>query len=74
MKNNMKFKIYLEYDPEYEGFIVDCPTLPGCMSQGKTEKEALENVKEAIKGYLKVAKKHKKSIPSEKIRYISVGV
>ena len=74
MKNNMKFKIYLEYDPEYKGFIVDCPTLPGCMSQGKTEKEALENIKEAIRGYLKTIKKYKKSVPSEKIRYISVGV
>ena len=39
-----KFKIYLEYDPEYEGFIADVPSLPGCMSQGKTEKEALKNI------------------------------
>ena len=43
MKLN-KFKIYLEYDPEYEGFIADVPTLPGCMSQGKTEQEALKNI------------------------------
>ena len=47
-----RFKIYLEYDAEYGGFIAYCPTLPGCMSQGKTEKEALENIKEAIRGYL----------------------
>ena len=48
----MKFKVYLEYDPEYEGFIADIPTLPGCMSQGKTEKEALENIKEAAVLYI----------------------
>lgn len=47
------FKVYLEYDPEYEGFIADVPTLPGCMSQGKTEDEAMKNIQEAIIGYLK---------------------
>lgn len=54
------FPVYLEYDLEYEGYVADCPVLPGCMSQGKTEKEALKNIKESIRGYLKVLKKHKK--------------
>ena len=70
----MKFKVYVEYDAEYEGFVADVPTLPGCMSQGKTEDEALKNIKEAIVGYLKVLKKHKRTIPSEEVRYITVGV
>jgi len=39
-----KFKVYLEYDPEYEGFVADAPNLPGCMSQGKTEEEALKKI------------------------------
>jgi len=73
MKMN-KFKIYLEYDPEFAGFIADVPTLPGCMSQGKTEKEALKNIQEAIRGYLKVLKKHHRIVPSEKVHYVSVGV
>lgn len=73
MKMN-NFKVYLEYDPEYEGFVADVPTLPGCMSQGKSEKEALKNIQEAIRGYLKVIKKHHKIIPSEEIHYVSVGV
>ena len=68
-----KFKVYLEYDPEYNGFIADVPALPGCMSQGKTEKEALMNIKEAIKGYLKVIKKHKRAVPSEIVHYVTVG-
>jgi len=33
-------------------FVVECPALPGCVSQGKTEQEALENIKEAITGWL----------------------
>jgi predicted RNase H-like HicB family nuclease len=73
MKSNIKLKVYLEYDPEYQGFVADIPTLPGCMSQGKTEKEALENIKEAAAGYLKTIKKHKKIIPSEIVRYVTIG-
>ncbi len=32
------------------GFIVSCPALPGCHSQGESQEEALENIKEAIAG------------------------
>ena len=73
MKTKKRFKVYLEYDPEYEGFIADCPTLSGCMSQGKTKKEALKNIEEAIIGYLKVLKKHRKVVPFEETHYIEIG-
>jgi predicted RNase H-like HicB family nuclease len=33
-------------------FVVECPALPGCVSQGRDEKEALDNIKEAIVGWL----------------------
>ncbi len=35
-----------------EGYAVGCPSLPGCWSQGKTEEEALENIRVAIHEYL----------------------
>ena len=35
-----------------EGFSVSCPGLPGCWSQGKTEEEAIENIRSAIQEYL----------------------
>ena len=35
-----------------EGYAVWCPGLPGCWSQGRTEEEALENIKDAIRAYL----------------------
>lgn len=46
----MKYKIRLEETEE--GFAVWAPGLPGCWSQGETEEEALENIKDAIITYL----------------------
>ena len=47
----MIFHVTLEKSED--GWIVaECPALPGCVSQGKDEKEALENVKEAITAWL----------------------
>jgi len=40
-------------DKAEDGWIVaECPALPGCVSQGRDEKEALENIKEAITAWL----------------------
>ena len=47
----MKFKIVLEKG--MDGYIVAyCPALKGCVTQGHTEEEAIENIKEAIELYL----------------------
>jgi predicted RNase H-like HicB family nuclease len=47
----MMFHVVLH--PEEDGWIVvECPALPGCVSQGKDEKEALANIREAITGWL----------------------
>jgi predicted RNase H-like HicB family nuclease len=48
----MLFKVILRPDPEDDGFNVSCPALPGCHSQGDTEEEAIENIKDAITGCL----------------------
>ena len=61
----MKFRIDLIYDPEYNGYVAECPNLPGCMSQGKNITEAMANIREAIIGYLKIAKKRHIKIPHE---------
>jgi predicted RNase H-like HicB family nuclease len=42
------FKVLLEPDEEAGGYVVSCPALPGCYTQGDTIDEALENIKEAI--------------------------
>ena len=54
----MKFKVIIR-EGEDGWYVVECPSLPGCISQGKTVEEALENIKEAIELYLE---------PEEEIR------
>jgi len=44
----MDFKVFLEKDEEDGGYVVRCPSLPGCYSQGDTVEEALANIREAI--------------------------
>ena len=46
--NSLDFKVLLERDAEYNGYVVTCPSLQGCHSQGKTVEEALANIREAI--------------------------
>ena len=48
----MKFKIYIEQN-EDGFFTATCPSLPGCISQGKSEKQAIKNMKEAIELHIK---------------------
>jgi antitoxin HicB len=58
----MHYRILIEQD-EDGIFIAECPTLPGCISQGKTRSEALENIRDAIKGYIESLRKHNEPIP-----------
>ncbi|MDE2489329.1 MAG: type II toxin-antitoxin system HicB family antitoxin [Elusimicrobia bacterium] len=49
----MKLRVVIEKD-ESGWFVAEVPALPGCVSQGRTEKEAEANVKEAVAGWLAV--------------------
>ncbi|MEH1830919.1 MAG: type II toxin-antitoxin system HicB family antitoxin [Nostoc sp.] len=49
----MKFNVTLDRD-EDGVWIVECPSIPGCVSQGQTREEALENIKDAIAACLEV--------------------
>jgi len=63
----MNYKILLTYDNEYQGYVVEVPQLPGCMSQGKSLDEAVENIKDAISGWLYVEKMQGRNHTIEKI-------
>ena len=51
-KTKMKWRVVLEHDPETADWAVWCPELPGCVSAGETQEEALDNIREAIELYL----------------------
>ena len=65
----MKYKVRLEKTDE--GFSVSCPGLPGCWSQGATEKEALENIQDAIQEYVAAVDD---SLKTQDIREVEVPV
>jgi predicted RNase H-like HicB family nuclease len=57
-----------------DGYIVaECPSLPGCVSQGKNREEALRNIQEAIEGIIEVRKEQHLPIPSPDIVEVSVA-
>ena len=47
-------------------WVVECPSLPGCVSQGATKAEAIANIREAIDGWIETAKAHGQAVPEEK--------
>ena len=50
----MRFKVILTPDEEDGGYVVECPAIPGCVSEGDTLEEGLANIREAIEGCLEV--------------------
>ena len=58
----MRFRVVIERD-EDGVFVIEVPSLPGCISQGGSRDEALSNIREAITGYLESLKAHGDPIP-----------
>jgi antitoxin HicB len=58
----MQYRILIEQD-EDGVFVAECPSLPGCISQGNTRKEALDNIQDAIKGYVESLKERNEPVP-----------
>jgi len=57
-----KYAVILHADTEDGGFWIECPSLPGCASQGETIEEALEMIKDAIKGHLEIIAEDRKKV------------
>ena len=71
----MKYRVHLEQD-EDGVIVVTCPNLPGCVSQGHSRTEALDNIREAIAGYLRSLDKHGDPVPpgiQEEVVEIPIG-
>jgi predicted RNase H-like HicB family nuclease len=66
----MKLLVTLERD-ETGMLVAACPAIPGCISQGRTEAEALDNIREAIAGCLEARAAHG-MLPTIEVREIEV--
>ncbi|MFA6471925.1 MAG: type II toxin-antitoxin system HicB family antitoxin [Candidatus Latescibacterota bacterium] len=64
----------LIYQGEDGYWVAECPSLPGCISQGKTKEEAITNIKEAIEGYILVLKEDNLPVPPENFEAFVVAV
>lgn len=67
----MEYPVVLEQDLEAGGYVIYCQTLKGCVSQGETEDEALDNIKDAISTYLESIEDLKRL---KKLRTVEVSV
>lgn len=61
--------------PGEDGYwIAECPSLPGCISQGKTKEDAINNISEAIKVYVETLKEDCLPVPEEHFEALVVAV
>ncbi|MHB1545036.1 MAG: type II toxin-antitoxin system HicB family antitoxin [bacterium] len=62
------------YSGEDGYWVAECPSLPGCISQGKTKEEAISNIKEAIGAYINALEEDKIHVPEERFETLLVAV
>ncbi|MBI4443124.1 MAG: type II toxin-antitoxin system HicB family antitoxin [Acidobacteria bacterium] len=61
--------------PGEDGYwVVECPSLPGCISQGKTKEEAIVNIKEAIQGYIAALEEDGLHVPDERFETFVLAI
>lgn len=61
--------------PGVDGYwVAECPSLPGCVSQGRTVKEAVENIREAIEAYIESLELDGEPIPEDKLEALLIAV
>ncbi len=59
----MRAAIIFRGEDDY--WVAECPSLPGCVSQGATRPEAIANIREAIEGWIETMRAHGQPIPDE---------
>ena len=62
------------YRGEDEYWIAECPSLPGCVSQGRSKEEAINSIKEAIEGYVAGLEEDNLPVPMEKFEAFLVAI
>ncbi|MDP2952049.1 MAG: type II toxin-antitoxin system HicB family antitoxin [Chloroflexota bacterium] len=63
----LEYTVVLDPDEEGTGYTVTVPALPGCISEGDTLEEALDNIKDAIQLYLRMCRQKGEPVPKETV-------
>jgi predicted RNase H-like HicB family nuclease len=74
LEKNKIMRQVIMYKDEDNYWVVECPSLKGCNSQGKTKDEALANIKEAIAGYIAALEEDGLPVPEENFEAFLVVV
>lgn len=64
---DLEYSVILEPDEDGAGYTVTVPALPGCISEGETLEESLENIKDAIRLYLRMCRRKGEPVPREHV-------
>jgi predicted RNase H-like HicB family nuclease len=70
MQEDIKYELVVYWSEDDGAYIVDVPELPGCMADGKTYKEAIQNALVVIEEWMETARELGRSIPKPKGRLI----
>jgi predicted RNase H-like HicB family nuclease len=62
------------YRGEDDYWVAECPSLPGCLSQGKTKEDAVANIREAIRGYITALEEDKLPVPEERFDAVLMAI
>ncbi len=62
------------YPGEDQLMVAECPSLPGCISQGRNRQEALQNIKEAIEGYILALEEDDLAVPEDRFETMLVAL
>ena len=62
------------YSGEYGYWVAECPSLPGCISQGRSREEAVRNIRDAIAGYIAALEEDGLPVPEERFDVLVVAV
>jgi predicted RNase H-like HicB family nuclease len=62
------------YPGEDNFWVAECPSLPGCVTQGRSKEEAIHNIREAIQGYIEALEEDGLPVPVDNFEAILVAV
>jgi predicted RNase H-like HicB family nuclease len=62
------------YPGENGYWVAECPSLPGCITQGKTKQEAVANIREAIEAYIEALEEDGLAVPEDRFETLVVAV